>query len=154
MNPPELYNKEPKKVEIDDLKHEVFEARHACNQLESSQMESVLDLERKIRRLENDLEIANFNFDQLSRDRAAGISQIDHKKILNSVHNQYEEKMKAKEVEVLEEKILTAKQEEKVTDLHAQIEVMFHQRFTLCFDCSGMGFFYDAKSPDLAIGIP
>ena len=31
--------------------------------------------------------------------------------------------MKEKEVEVLEEKILTAKQEEKVNDLNSQIEV-------------------------------
>ena len=54
------------KIEIDDLKHEVFEARHAFNQLESSQMETVLELERNIRRLENDLQVANFNFDQLS----------------------------------------------------------------------------------------
>ena len=29
-------------------------------------METVLELERNIRRLENDLQVANFNFDQLS----------------------------------------------------------------------------------------
>ena len=62
-------------------------------------------------------------YPDISRDRAAGISQIDHKKIVNSIHNQYQEKMKEKEVEVLEEKILTAKQEEKVNDLNSQIEV-------------------------------
>jgi len=117
-----------RKIEIDDLKHEVFEARHAFNQLESSQMETVLELERNIRRLENDLQVANFNFDQLSRDRAAGISQIDHKKIVNSIHNQYQEKMKEKEVEVLEEKILTAKQEEKVNDLNSQIEELLREK--------------------------
>ena len=66
--------------------------------------------------------LTNF-YPDISRDRAAGISQIDHKKILSSIHNQYEEKMKEKEVEVLEEKILTAKQEEKVNDLNSQIEV-------------------------------
>jgi len=91
-------------------------------------METVLELERNIRRLENDLQVANFNFDQLSRDRAAGISQIDHKKILCSIHNQYEEKIKEKEVEVLEEKILTAKQEEKVNDLNSQIEELLREK--------------------------
>ena len=75
-------------------------------------MEIILELERKVRDLENELQVAKFNFDKISREKAIGISQIDHSRIIRSIQNKFEENLKQKEIQILDEQIKTAKVEE------------------------------------------
>lgn len=84
------------KVVKEKLSLDLFSARHENGQIENDKMESIIQLERTIRELENDLQVARVNFDQLSREKASGISQIDHKRIIRSIQNTFEEQLKLK----------------------------------------------------------
>ena len=89
------------KVTREKLSLDLFEAKHKNQFIENEKSESILDLERTIRGLENDLQVARLNFDQLGREKASGISQIDHHRIIKNIQNTFTEEVKQKGIFII-----------------------------------------------------
>jgi len=110
------------------LERDLFAAKHANNQTENANMEQMLELERTVRRLEHDLQVNRVNFDKLAAEKAQSIDQIDHHTIIRGIQASYEEKLKEKDVDILKEKIKTAKAEETNKSLHEDIERLMREK--------------------------